>query len=443
MTRNIRLALWLGSTALTAAAGLSVAEAGGFAIREQSAYGQGSSFAGIGAGGSLSSMFWNPANLTDVEGLELEAVGSGVFIHTDVELDPIPPAGFPPFGFPGSDEGDIAQDGFVPAGYAGYRFNDRFVLGIGVNSPYGLATQYDDDSVLRALGIAGTSKVFSVNVNPAASVDVTDWLAVALGAQIQYIDVRLTGQMLGGPPPLGLGISTLEGDDVGFGLTAGIRVTPMPGTEIGLGYRSFIDHELDGSLDTQIPIPGLDVFDIDADHLDLPDVVTLGIRQRITDRLRVMAGAEWSNWSRFDTVEVSGAPAPIELPFEYNDGWFFSAGAEFDVTERVALRAGVGYELSPLDEDNRTYRLPDNDRLWLSAGASYQASERVSFDVGYSFLNAADTALDASGTFGGDGPEANGPFSGEADSRVHIISAAVKVKFGGPAPSVMAPIVVK
>jgi long-chain fatty acid transport protein len=131
------------------------------------------------------------------------------------------------------------------------------------------------------------------------------------------------------------------------------------------------------------------------------------------------------------------------LPFEYDDGWFFSAGAEFDVTERVALRAGVGYELSPLDDNNRTYRLPDNDRLWLSAGASVQATERVSFDLGYSFLKAADTDLEASETFGGEGPDANGPFSGEADSHVHIISAAVKVRFGGPAPSVMAPVVVK
>jgi long-chain fatty acid transport protein len=158
-----------------------------------------------------------------------------------------------------------------------------------------------------------------------------------------------------------------------------------------------------------------------------------------------MAGAEWSNWSRFDTVEVSGAPAPIDLPFEYEDGWFFSVGGEFDVTERIAVRAGVGYELSPIDEDVRTYRLPDNDRLWLSAGASYKASERFSFDVGYSFLKAADTDLDASEAFGGGGPDANGPFSGSADSHVHIISAAVKVKLGGGhAPPVMdQPIVVK
>ena len=45
------------------------ADAGGFAIREQSAYGQGTSFAGIAAGGALSSMFWNPATITQVRGI--------------------------------------------------------------------------------------------------------------------------------------------------------------------------------------------------------------------------------------------------------------------------------------------------------------------------------------------------------------------------------------
>ena len=46
------------------------ANAGGFALREQSAYGQGSSFAGVAAGGSLSSMFWNPATMTQVPGIQ-------------------------------------------------------------------------------------------------------------------------------------------------------------------------------------------------------------------------------------------------------------------------------------------------------------------------------------------------------------------------------------
>ena len=141
----------------------------------------------------------------------------------------------------------------VPAGYAAYRLNDRIVLGVGINVPFGLATEYDGDSILNQTGVAGKSEVFSLNVNPAVSVEVTDWLALAVGAQIQYFDARLTGQALGP-----LGVSRLEGDDVGFGFTAGIKVIPLPGTEIGLGYRSFIDHELDGTLET----PSAGNFDV-------------------------------------------------------------------------------------------------------------------------------------------------------------------------------------
>ena len=138
-----------------------------------------------------------------------------------------------------------------------------------------------------------------------------------------------------------------------------------------------------------------------------------------------MAGAEWTNWSQFNTVDIEGAPASIELPFEYDDGWLFSLGAEVDITERAAVRAGIGYELSPIDDNVRNYRLPYNDGILLSAGTSYRLGERLSFDVGYTFFSVEDMdilAADAGGR------EANGPFSSRADTQVHYVAAAIKWK---------------
>lgn len=389
----------------------SPAHAGAFAVRTQSAYGQGLSFAGIAAGGSLSAMYWNPANLSDVERIGTELVASGIFPDVNVKLEPRPL-----LGIPGSNEGNIAHVAFVPAGYAAYRLNERVVLGLGINVPFGLATEYDDDSILHQTGVAGKSEVSSLNVNPAVSVQVTDWLALALGAQVQYFEARLTRQALGA-----LGPSTLDGDDVGVGLTAGIKIAPVVGTEIGLGYRSTVQHELDGTLDTA----NAGVLDVEYDGVNLPDVVTLGVRQRLTDRLRVMAGAEWTNWSQFDTVEIEGAPAAIELPFEYDDGWLFSLGGEFDLTERATVRAGIGYELSPIDNNVRNYRLPYNDGILLSAGTSYRLGERLSFDIGYTFFSVEDMNILAADAGGRD---ANGPFSGRADTQVHYVAAAIKWK---------------
>jgi long-chain fatty acid transport protein len=410
MRRN-RL-VWICSCALATLSATSGALAAAFAVRTQSAYGQGSSFAGVAAGGSLSSIFWNPANLADVTRGEIEAVGTGVFPDVDVKLNPVPP-----LGFAGSDEGNIGENKFVPAGYAAYRVHDRIVVGVGINAPFGLITEYHGDSILNQTGVAAKSEVFSVNVNPVVSLEVTDWLALALGAQVQYFDTRLTRQALGP-----LGISRLEGDDVGFGFTAGIKVTPRPGSAIGLGYRSFIEHDLDGTLKS----PTVGTSDVTYEGVNLPDLVTLGIRQTITDRFRVMAGAEWSNWSRFDTVKIKGGPAPIDLPFKYDDGWFFSVGGEFDLTQAVTVRTGVGYELGPIDDNVRTYRIPDSDRLYLSGGVSYRLDERFSFDLGYSFATVEDADIRAANA---GGPDANGPFSGHADSQSHYISAAIRVKF--------------
>ena len=64
------------------------ASGGGFEVRAQSGYAQGSSFAGVAAGGRLSSMFWNPANLSAVEKIEVEGNATVIAPIFDVKLDP-------------------------------------------------------------------------------------------------------------------------------------------------------------------------------------------------------------------------------------------------------------------------------------------------------------------------------------------------------------------
>ena len=396
------------SVAAVTLATISTAQAGGFAIREQSAYGQGMSFAGVAAGGSLSSMFWNPATLSQVMGLEFESGISGVIPISDVMVTT-------PLSF---DEGDVGQDALVPNSYGAYRVNDKIILGVGINGAFGLSTEYNPGGVIAGAGVAGLSEIFSLNVNPNVAYQINDYVTIAAGLQVQYSDAEIN------PVAGGVLLGLLEGDDISLGFTAGIHVMVSENTEIGLGYRSGQEVDLDGTF----AVAGTTYPTIAS--LELPDTVTFGIRHKINDYWRVMAGVEWANWSRFDNVlaATNGPPGTITLPFDYNDGWYFSAGAEYMWSDQLTLRGGVGWETSPLDEGNRTFRLPDDDRLWLSAGASYKANDRYSFDVGYSFLTTFDTQI-ASAAAGG--PASNGPFGGDAEANVHILSAALKVKLGG------------
>src|SRR5579864_2388189 len=105
-----------GVGALLAATG--AANAGGFAVREQSAWGEGSSYAGVAAGGDLSAMFWNPATMTQMPGLQSQTVISGILPYSSNT----PGAGTfgPALGLGGT--GNTAQDAVVPGSYYSWQF---------------------------------------------------------------------------------------------------------------------------------------------------------------------------------------------------------------------------------------------------------------------------------------------------------------------------------
>ena len=120
------------------------------------------------------------------------------------------------------------------------------------------------------------------------------------------------------------------------------------------------------------------------------------------------------------------------IPYNYNDSWFFSTGAEYKYSDDLTLRAGIGYELSPTDDANRSFRLPDSDRIWLSGGFSYSPTKNQTVDLGYTFIHGFGDKLLASSAapyFGG-GPITNNAFSGTYNANIHILSVAWKIKFG-------------
>lgn len=431
------------------------ASAGGFAVREQSATAQGMSFAGAASGsGGLSSMFWNPAAITMRPGWNSEYHAS--LIIPEAEITPIPGfspvspglatspfLAFPPLSGNFVGSGDIAQDAVVPASYSSYQFNDRLWLGLSSTSPFGLVTK--PETLWSGQLYARSSKVFTLNVNPIVGYKVTDWLSIAGGPVVQYIDVRLK-RALGFLPTSGQGI--LEGDDIGVGFTGGVMLTPWAGTQIGVGFRSMIHHELEGTQSTSAPLTEVPI----RAKVNLPETVTVGLTQWIGPSFNVSLGFEWANWSRLGTQAVVGpAGAPINtLPLNYKDGYFYSLGAEYWFSPRLAVRGGIAYEDSPITDAVRTPRLPDNDRVWLSVGASYKWSEKLSFDASYSHIFVKDTPIRI---VPGHAEFVSAPVPGvgvvplnfvaDVDANVNIFSVAVKYRWDDVAVAVPAPIVRK
>jgi long-chain fatty acid transport protein len=173
----------------------------------------------------------------------------------------------------------------------------------------------------------------------------------------------------------------------------------------------------------------------------LPDTVSLGLRQQVGPQWTLLGTVEWTNWSRIGTatvVQPNGAPATVAtqavtLPFEYEDGWFFSLGAEYKWNERLTLRGGIAFEKSPITDDVRTPRLPDNDRFWIAIGGSYQLTPKIALDAAYTHIFIKDTPIDISATSGNPWYNGTVAYVGSVDARVDIISVALHYRWDTPA----------
>ena len=422
---------WKGTLRAGTALGILIiataqANAGAFAIREQSTYGQGTSFAGVAAGGSLSSMFWNPSTMTQFKGIVSESGFSAIIPHvTQTPQAGSTLAGAPLFYGGVANSGDNA---LVANGYTSYQINPNLWLGMAINAPFGLSVSFQDPWAGRNYGLDTTIKTY--NFNPSIAYRINDWISIGVGVQAQYASVRQTTGLTPFPPSS----FVVDGKGWGFGATAGVTLTPWAGTTIGLGWRSAINQDIHGSMLLPAGVPGTP-GSVEA-TINLPDVVSLGIRHQFDPRWAVMGTVEWSNWSRIGTVNINqlnggialiGA-TPVALPLQYDDGWFFSVGTEYRWTDRLTVRGGIGYELTPISDRVRTTRLPDNDKFWASIGASWKVAPFARVDLAYTHLWVKDTNVNITAASGN--PSFNGSvnYIGTADAHADIFSASLVVQ---------------
>jgi long-chain fatty acid transport protein len=398
------------------------AQAGAFTIRSQSAAGYGTVLAGVAAGGNLSYAYWNPAALADIDSLEISGVASGILPSFRVMPDAATNAIVAGLGGTPSGSVDVTPNAFVPATFFATPVNDRLTFGVATTSPFGLATKAPANWAGQVY--SRDSEIFSLNVNPMVSYRISDRLSVGAGVQFQHFKADLTQAI--SPVPGAPDIS-LRASDLGVGFNLGIRFKPMKGTSIGLGYRSSISHSLKG----RVAMPGARIPV--RTRMETPDIVSLGIRQEVTDRFRLLGTVEWNHWSRMGQlpVQIAGTGATITtLHMNYRDGWLFSAGGEYDLSESITLRGGVGYETSPVTDANRDTRLPEVDQFMLAAGFTYRHNERLSVDA--SFLQSFGLGTGRI-DIGPDDPRFVGlPFHGTSKVDVSVISVGLNYRFDGP-----------
>ena len=386
------------------------AAASGFQLREQSVRNLGKSNAGSIVGKDASNVSLNPAAMTNIDqttvksdvtviDLTAEFTGGGNVLGS--------PAG-PLSGGNGGDPGDptvVPNMSFVVPMKGAL---EGLTLGASIGAPFGLATEYDTGWVGRYRAL--TSDVKAVDLTLSAALNFGGPFSFGVGLIYERAEATLSKAIDFGtaicagsgnpancfnpafpfkPQQLDGGFE-VQGSSNSVGYLVGMQFKPSDRFVLGVSHRSELKHDLKGTLDfTNVPaLLANDPRFKDADggaRLVTPSITTVSASYGVTDAFRLMADYQKTDWHSLHDVTIKRANGTVVgmEPFEWKDTDFYSIGAEFDLSDALTLRGGVGKDESPTNDTHRTPRLPDNNRMLYSIGATWNVSEQLTLDAAF------------------------------------------------------------
>jgi len=390
--------------------------AAGLAIGTQSGSGTGNAFAGGAAAAEDASTVWfNPAGMTALpKGVQLSVAAH--LLNPSFKFTNTGSTGA--FAAPGaSDGGDGGDWAAIPQAYIAASLGDKWRVGAGVNTPFGLKTQYD--SGWRGQFVALKSELKTYNLNVGAAYKINDMFSIGAGANYQRLEVDFNS--FAGPA----GTAGIKAADTAFGWNVGGLVQFTPATRMGISYRSAMNFQPTGTVTFSGAPAGNG--NITAGVTE-PDSASISVFSNVAPQWDVMADITWTGWSHLQSVpfvRTSLVPGAVvsTLTFNWKDTYRYSAGANFKMNERWKFRFGVAYDQSPTNDTDRTPRVPDQDRKWLAFGAQYMLSKGSSLDFGYAheFIRTASINNGVAGV--------PGRLIGEMDNSVDIFSVQYNHQF--------------
>jgi long-chain fatty acid transport protein len=382
--------------------------AAGYGLKEHSADAMAAAYAGAAATDTDASyLAYNPAALAGVKDTDFTVSAVAIFPGSrDHYTTALTSAGTPAGG--GVQPSGYISGALVPAFAVRHRLTDQWAVGLLIDAPWGLRTDYPAGWAGRYYGMK--SALLTINATPTISWQPTDQISLGAGLQVEYAQATLTtaidtgtlGAVNGIPgsiPGAQDSFARLSGKNWSFGFTAGAIVRLTDDLTAGVAYHSTVKHDLQGPLTFTLDSAGIGAT-IRAltgafantratAPLPMPDVVNFGLRDRLSDNWTAMIEADWLHWGRFRDLTIAAvnpAQPPDVTTANWDDTFFGSVGAEYRASNRWSFRGGVAYDQSPVPDATREARIPDSDRIWLSAGVRYRMTEQFDVNLTYSRL---------------------------------------------------------
>ena len=446
--------------------------ASGYHFGTQSVNAQGTANSSGAEAADASTIFYNPAGLSKLDSSQVSVNANIVIpsIHYEADSAKYYQGG----DVSGSKSGKITKTTVAPHLYGAYKVNDDVTLGLGLYVPFGSATEYEKDSVLRHN--INKLSLTSIDIEPVVAWKANENHAFGAGLIAQYSKAELrkysdwdasgaisqlasglASRAAGRPVSVSAqgksdGHAEVKGHDWGFGYQLAWMWDINDRARVGVNYRSKVSHTLKGSAEWEadgayarrawdlgaLAARGYVPREKASVKIVTPESLSVHGMYKATDKFNLFSDVTWTRHSRFNKAElvfentknvINGKSDRTVITPNWRNTYKVALGGSYQVTDPLQLRAGIAFDRSPVK--NAGYRmnsLPDGNRIWFSLGAKYHIGKNHVLDAAYSHIHINDTRYHTARATGSD-VDSKGASSAHFKNHADIIGLQYTYKF--------------
>ncbi|MBI2985818.1 MAG: outer membrane protein transport protein [Deltaproteobacteria bacterium] len=372
-----RLPLLAGAPLVCLTLLLQEASGGGYALPYQSAKAVGQGNAMTAGVNDPSAVYANPAALSEVEGNQIQGGLQYINVVSGVTNS-------------GRKSRNQHDDNFIPTLFANYQVpGTDLVMGIGLYTPFGLATSYGERSFTRFGAVRSELRTFYLT--PAIAWRVNPSLSVGGGLSFVHSSALFSRALfLGGGAE---GKIRLTDTDNGYTFNLGMLLKPDERWKVGITYRGRVDLNYD-TADVKVADAAgvVETGKSKGTQIPLPPVISFGLHWQMTREWGVEFAYDYTHWNefrhlkaRFNRAFLGGALRGLFIQERWKDTHTLRLGSNYQLSPAWVARAGIVLDESPIPASTLGPSIPGADTLTVNAGLGYRW-DHWSLDVGYAAI---------------------------------------------------------
>jgi long-chain fatty acid transport protein len=375
----------------------------------------------------------NPANLVDLTNSDIQITPSVVYIKAD----------FSSATAPGQTSSTTDPWKLLPNLFCAVPLKeDKIAVGLGLTTPYGLASEWNQNSSAFAshTGVLRYQSPYfaqleTININPALSVRLFDKFSIGAGFDAMWSKLKLEENYpwLAFPGSTGTepdGRAKGSGDGFGYGGNIGVTWQITDRQRFAATYRSPMNVYYNGSFNINNLTPtaaflGATPTSSFSSKIRFPSIVSVGYGIQISDSFRLESDVEWIQFSRFKSLNINAGNntflfgTAANAPENWKDTFTAGIGGDWKFADHWVLRSGYQFFQSPVPDSTFSPTIPDSDQNVITVGIGWKGRHNsLEAAYGLDFYNDRNITTDQ-----------NAAFNGKYTFTVHLFSLAYHYSF--------------